>query len=190
MLRAPIWMTSATSRTSSTCRGSMSSVTIGRPVSSRASRRMESASTPSPWKLYGDVRGLNAPPRSIVAPAVGDDTRRLERLLARLDGARPGDEAEPAVADLPSARLDHGRVGRDLPGHELVRLEDRQHLLDAGVRLERKRRQELLLADGADHRRLAPAGDARMRTRLGEPRDDVLRLLGGRSALHDDEQLR
>ena len=22
----------------------------------------------SPWKSYGDVRGLNAPPRSIVAP--------------------------------------------------------------------------------------------------------------------------
>ena len=69
MFRAPIWTTSATSRTSSTWRGSSSSVTIGRPVSSRASRSTSSASSPSPWKLYGEVRGLNAPPRSIVAPA-------------------------------------------------------------------------------------------------------------------------
>ena len=38
MLRAPIWITSASSRTASTWRGSISSVTIGSPVSSRASR--------------------------------------------------------------------------------------------------------------------------------------------------------
>ena len=37
MLRAPIWITSATSTTCSTWRGSISSVTSGRPVSSRAS---------------------------------------------------------------------------------------------------------------------------------------------------------
>src|SRR3954447_23374059 len=30
---------------------------------------MESAASPRPRKLYGEVRGLNAPPRSIVAPA-------------------------------------------------------------------------------------------------------------------------
>ena len=69
MLRAPIWITSATSTTASTCRGSISSVTTGRPVSSLASRRIVSASSPSPWKVYGEVRGLKAPPRSIVAPA-------------------------------------------------------------------------------------------------------------------------
>src|SRR4051794_22169130 len=69
MLRAPIWITSAASSTASTWRGSISSVTTGSPVSSRASRRIVSASSPSPWNVYGDVRGLKAPPRSIVAPA-------------------------------------------------------------------------------------------------------------------------
>src|SRR5438477_188299 len=56
MLRAPIWITSACSSTASTCRGSISSVTIGRPVSSRASTRIASASSPSPLKVGGDVR--------------------------------------------------------------------------------------------------------------------------------------
>ena len=69
LLRAPIWITSVASTTSSTCRGSISSVTIGRPVSAFASRSSSSASSPRPWNVYGDVRGLNAPPRSIVAPA-------------------------------------------------------------------------------------------------------------------------
>ena len=69
MLRAPIWITSAASTTASTSRASISSVTIGRPVSSRASLRMSSPSWPSPWNAYGEERGLNAPPRSIVAPA-------------------------------------------------------------------------------------------------------------------------
>ena len=162
MFRAPIWITSAASSTASTCRGSISSVTTGSPVSSRASRRIASASSPSPWKVYGDVRGLNAPPRSIVAPASCDRARRLERLLAVLDRARPGDQAEELVADLPPVDLDHGRVGRDLARDELVRLQDRQHLLDPGVALERQRRQQLALADRADHRRLAPARDARV----------------------------
>jgi hypothetical protein len=44
-------------------------VTIGRPTESRTSARIFSPSAASPWKAYGEVRGLNAPPRSRVAPA-------------------------------------------------------------------------------------------------------------------------
>ena len=47
---------------------SMSSVTIGSPVSFFASERRRMPSAPMPWNAYGEVRGLNAPPRSIVAP--------------------------------------------------------------------------------------------------------------------------
>ena len=36
---------------------------------SAASRSMRSPSSPRPWKLYGELRGLNAPPRKIFAPA-------------------------------------------------------------------------------------------------------------------------
>ena len=93
-------------------------------------RRISSASSPRPWNAYGEVRGLNAPPRSIVTPSAATAARGLERLLARLDRARAGDEAEVAVADAAAAHLDHGRIGRELARDELVRLEDRQHLLD------------------------------------------------------------
>src|SRR5918999_573935 len=41
----------------------------GRPVFPRTAARIFSPSSPRPWKAYGDVRGLNAPPRSNVAPA-------------------------------------------------------------------------------------------------------------------------
>ena len=44
-------------------------MTTGRPTASRTSARMRSPATPRPWNAYGDVRGLNAPPRSSVAPA-------------------------------------------------------------------------------------------------------------------------
>src|SRR5581483_1836014 len=87
----------------------------------------------------------------------GDRARRLERLLARLHRARACDEAEVAVADPAAAHLDHRRVRGELAGDELVRLEDRQDLLDAGEALERQRREQLPLADRADHGRL-PAG--------------------------------
>ena len=115
MLRAPIWITSACSSTASTWRGSISSVTIGSPVSSRASTRISSASSPRPLKVYGDVRGLKAPPRSIVEPRVRDRARGLERLLAVLDRARPGDQAEGVVADPAAAHLDHGRIRARAP---------------------------------------------------------------------------
>ena len=69
MLRVPTWSMSAHSATSATSRASTTSVTTGRPVSSRTSARIRSPFSPSPWKAYGLVRGLKAPPRSSVAPA-------------------------------------------------------------------------------------------------------------------------
>ena len=69
MLREPIWSTSATSRTASSSRGSITSVTTGNPVAALASASSLSPSAPRPWKAYGEVRGLYAPPRSRVPPA-------------------------------------------------------------------------------------------------------------------------
>src|SRR4051812_32002383 len=67
MLRAPTWITSTASDKASAYAASVSSVTTGRPVSARASSRITKASVPRPWNENGEVRGLNAPPRSIVA---------------------------------------------------------------------------------------------------------------------------
>ena len=50
MLRAPIWITSATSATASACSRSVSSVTTGRPVCARAPRRGSRAPAPRPLK--------------------------------------------------------------------------------------------------------------------------------------------
>ena len=95
-------------------------MTIGRPVSSRASARISSPFGPSPWNAYGDVRGLNAPPRRTGRARRGDGPCRLERLLARLDGARPRDEPEEAVADAAAPDLDDGRVGSEPARDERV----------------------------------------------------------------------
>ena len=70
MLRVPTWSMSACSATTATSRASTTSVTTGSPVAARTSARISSPATPSPWKAYGEVRGLKAPPRSSVAPAV------------------------------------------------------------------------------------------------------------------------
>ena len=72
---------------------------------------------------------------------------------------------------------------------ELVRLQDRQHLLDAGVALERQRREQLALADRADHGRLAAGRHERGAARLLETGDDVVDLLGGRVRPHHDQEL-
>ncbi len=48
--------------------GDVISVTTLNPVASLTSARILSPSSSSPWKEYGDERGLNAPPLNMVAP--------------------------------------------------------------------------------------------------------------------------
>ena len=139
--------------------------------------------------MYGDVRGLEGAAAEHRRAGLRDRARRLERLLAVLNRARPGDQPEGVVADAAPAHLDHGRVGRELPRDELVRLQDRQDLLHAGVALERQRRERLALADRADHGRLAAGRHVRVGAGLGEPLDDVVDLLGRRVRAHDDQEL-
>ncbi len=58
MLRVPICSMSACSATTGTSRASTTSVTTGSPVTSRTEERISRPRTPSPWKAYGEVRGL------------------------------------------------------------------------------------------------------------------------------------
>ena len=69
MLRAPICSMSAYAATRSTASTVVTSVTTLSPVRSRASARNFSPCSSSPWKEYGLVRGLYAPPRRNCAPA-------------------------------------------------------------------------------------------------------------------------
>src|SRR5919106_2548436 len=57
---------------------SITSVISFRFSARAASRSRRSPSSPRPWKLYGELRGLNAPPRKIFAPA-----RRTAAAVAR-----------------------------------------------------------------------------------------------------------
>lgn len=91
MFRAPICNMSACSATTSTCRVSMTSVTIGSPVSARTSASKASASSPNPRNAYGDERGLYAPPRKSVAPAARTDAAALNNI------SRPSTEHGPAI---------------------------------------------------------------------------------------------
>ena len=104
MLRAPIWSMSAYSATSVTSVGVMTSVTNGIPVFSRASARSFRPSSSRPWKLYGEVRGLNAPPRSTCAPAFFT-TSALFRICSRVStehGPAMTTNCKPPIEYLPT----------------------------------------------------------------------------------------
>src|ERR671914_710016 len=127
MLRAPICTTSACSAMASAWVVSRNSVTTGSPVSARASARISSPGTPSPLNANGEVRGLNAPPRSIAA------------LVA----------ADHAPVDAEHGRLVMGELGRG----ELVRPRDRHHAIDAGHALEAQLPHALGVPDRPDRGR-------------------------------------
>jgi hypothetical protein len=81
-------------------------------------------------------------------------------------------------------------VRPELPRDELVRLQDRKHLLDARKPLDRKRGEQLSLADRADYGRLRAGRHVRVRAGLAEACDHLLDLLRRRGRGHDDEELR
>ncbi len=58
MLRAPTWKQSMYGSITSICEISMTSVMTNSPVSLETSRSSLRPSTPMPWKLYGELRGL------------------------------------------------------------------------------------------------------------------------------------
>jgi hypothetical protein len=110
-----------------------------------------------------------------------------ERLVARLDRARPGDQREVLAADVAAVDLDDGPVARlELGRRELERLQDRHDLLDALVALEPEARDVLAVADRADYRHLLAARGVRSSAARLDPGDDGRHLLLGGRRLHHD----
>ena len=108
MFLAPIWITSAYSATSSSASWSMASVTIRSPNRSRTSAMIFSASSPSPWNAYGEVRGLYAPPRKNCAPAAATCSAIVN--ACSRDSIEHGPAiiasfAPPIVASVPANRI-------------------------------------------------------------------------------------
>ena len=174
MLRAPTWSTSAHSATVSASRTSSTSVTTGRSTESPAARSSLRPSSPMPWNAYGLVRGLYAPPRSIVAPAAAASRATRHHLLLGLDRARAGHHGERSPADRRAPDADDGVFGLELTRHELVGLEDADDFLDAGQALEVERVDDLALADDADDRLDLTLGQVRLGTGLVKEFDDVV----------------
>ena len=107
MLRAPIWITSAYCSTSSSDSLSSASVTIFSANFSRTSAIICKPSSPRPWKAYGEVRGLYAPPRKNCAPAraTRSATAKLcSRLSIEHGPAMIASPGPPNVASVPANR--------------------------------------------------------------------------------------
>ena len=100
---------------------SITSVMSFRSWASAPVRSIRSPSSPSPWKLYGDERGLKAPPRSTLAPARFTAAAVALHLLLGLGRARPGHHDHLVAADAQIADGDHGVVGLEGAAGELVR---------------------------------------------------------------------
>ena len=110
-----------------------------RSCASAAARSIFRPSSPSPWKLYGELRGLKAPPRSTLAPArLHRGGRRLDLLLG-LGRARPGHHDDLVAADPDIADGDDGVLGLERAARELVGLGDPHHLVHAVEHLEQPR---------------------------------------------------
>ena len=81
------------------------------------------ALAPEALKGVGRRARLERPASKHRRARLGDRACRLERLLARLDGARARDQPEEAVPDPAAAYLDDGGVRREIATDETVREE-------------------------------------------------------------------
>ena len=104
---------------------------------------------------------------------------------------RAYDHAHYAAADLDLADLNHRVLLVELAARELERLHDRQHLLDAGNRLERLRLQFRLVADYADDGAVFALADVGFKAELANAFEDVIKFgVGGAGSQNDDHGLR
>ena len=194
MLRAPIWTTSATSSTGSRSRTSISSVTIGRPVSAFASASSRSPSCAEPLEGVGRGARLVGAAAQQRRAGVAHDARGLEHLLARLDRAGAGDQREVLAADLAPVDLEHGALAvAELRGGELVGLEDRHDPVHPRLALQPEARDAGVLldvADRADHRHARALAAVGARAGSLDLAYDRLDLLVGRGLFHHDHHLR
>ena len=155
MLRAPIWITSACSATAAACWESSSSVTTGRPVSARASARISSAAAPSPLNANGDVRGLNAPPRSIEAPPALTmrATPSVCSRVSTVHGPAIRQNVWLPPTTRPSTANAVGSWWASSEDAQLVGARDRDHAVDPGHPLQAQLAHALRVADRADRGR-------------------------------------
>ena len=129
MFRAPTCRTSATAATGATCRGSITSVTIGSPVAARASARISRAGAPIPWNAYGDYAACRRPheapgPRVVHHAGDVEQHRGLRPSMALYDHTQRGTPNGARFCAVVPANGDDGgsvSVGRVVTRSQLVR---------------------------------------------------------------------
>ena len=121
---------------------SSSSVTIGSPVSALASARISRPGRAEALERERRRARLVGAAAQHRGARLLDRARDGHRLLARLDRARPGDQAERLVAaDRAAGDVEHARaVVEELGGRELVGARDRDDAVDALHPLEARPR--------------------------------------------------
>ena len=177
MLRAPIWITSATSthgldiaRVEQLGDDRQAGLRLGLGEQPQPLR-------PRPWKEYGEERGLKAPPRNRLAPPAATSARGVS--IWSRDSTVQG----PAIREKCSPPMRRPSISTTVRSPrlscargELVGLEDRHDLLDPGEALEAESGDVLAVADRPDDGHLLAArGWARAPHGL-DPGDDGLDL--------------
>ena len=179
---------SATSTTWSSPSASIASVTMSRPVSSRARASSSSPARPSPWNEYGELRGLKAPARRTVAPGLAHGAGGREDLALALDRAGARHHHDLVAADgEPAGQPDDGGLRLPLAGHLLVRLGDVDDFLDAGQRGQPGAVHPAVVAHQPDRGALLARHRPRLVAHLLDGGDDPPNLVLGRAVAHDDQ---
>ena len=134
------------------------------------------------------MRGLNAPPRRMLAPAALT-VPAISSSIASLSMAHgPAIMARCAAADLaPCLTSTTVSSGVELAAGQLERLQDRQHLLDAGDGRQRLGLQLVLVADDADDGAMLAPAEVRLEAQLADALEDVVDLGRRRSRFQDDD---
>ena len=160
----------------------------GEPGLARARASNSRPRSPRPWNEYGEVRGLNAPPRSAVAPAARTARAAVTICSSLSTEQGPAMITTSSPADRHAGRDgDEGVFGPPLPRDLLVRLRDVDDLRDAGQGLDARRIDPAIVADEADRRALRPGHRTRLVAHLLDGADDPVDLLLGGAVPHDDE---
>ncbi len=116
-----------------------------------------------------------------------DPARRHLEHLERFDRARAGGHGDLGTAEAGGAHAHDGRTGGELARRELVRLQHRQHLLDAGDRQDRHFAQPILISDATDDGAALPARDVRAQAQGLDALADVVDLGVRDAGLRDDD---
>ena len=124
------------------------------------------------------MRGLNAPPRSAVAPAAFTALAAGQDLLFAFHRAGTGDHADRAVAHRQAAGADRGRFAFDFQAGDFVGGQDRHHFGHAGSAFQRFFVGLAIVAHRGDHGSFGADDHVGLQTQRLDALDHVLDVGG------------